>query len=98
MDASAAAPLTTPDISAACTYETASAQQGGHRAALGHQSARLVAAHQLQGGPLLQRLLERQLHHVLDRLERVAAAGRALDRKLRPQPAATAAALPRPAE
>jgi hypothetical protein len=69
--------------------KTASAQQGCHRAARCHQAARRVAAHQLKSSVLSQRLLERQLGHVLDRL---AAAGRALHRHVRPQPATTAAA------
>jgi hypothetical protein len=58
-------------------FEALPAKQGGHRAALTHQSPRHPAAYQLQRGSLLEGLLDGHLHHVFDRLDRVAPAARA---------------------
>jgi hypothetical protein len=61
-------------------FEALPTKQGGHRAALAHQSPRHPAAHKLHRGSLLESLLDGHLHHILNRLDRVAPAARAIAR------------------
>src|ERR1700732_4340996 len=73
-------------------------EQSRHRSDGRHQSARCTAAHELQRGPLFERLLDRQLDQVADSLDRVAITGGTGRRGCRPDLAAVATTRAGPSE